>query len=108
MRSQQLIPLVALILWSSSVTSWGLFKRAALVVTKPISGDTIVAQVDAEFDFEWQHSTENNVTISLRQGTAANMTLIHVITGMSGLPLFRHTPCSAVYIVDHTTDHLVL
>ncbi|KAH8778331.1 hypothetical protein F5882DRAFT_407604 [Hyaloscypha sp. PMI_1271] len=77
MRTQQLIPLVALILWSSPVSSWGLFKRAAVVITKPNSGDTIVAKAD--FDIEWTHSTENNVTISLRQGTTTNMTLVHVI-----------------------------
>lgn len=105
MRTQQLTPLVALILWSSPVSSWGIFKRAAVVITKPNSGDTIVAKAD--FDIEWTHSTENNVTISLRQGTTTNMTLVHVIAGMSGLPLYRYTPCPAV-IVDQTADYLFL
>ena len=86
MWTQQFIPLVCLLLSCTPVASWGLFKRAAVVITKPNSGDTIVAKAD--FDIEWQHSTDNNVTISLRQGTSDNMTLVHVITGMSGLPTF--------------------
>jgi hypothetical protein len=84
----------------------GLFKRAAVVITKPNSGDTIVAKAD--FDIEWTHLTENNVTISLRQGTTTNMTLVHVITGMSSLPLYRYTPCPAVGIVDQRADYLFL
>lgn len=106
MRTQQLIPLVGLLLSCPPVAPWGLYKRAAVVVTKPNSGDTIVAKAD--FDIEWQHSTDNNVTISLRQGTAENMTLVHIITGIFGLPLFRHTSCKAIANVDETANGLFL
>lgn len=54
-------------------------RSAAVNITSPKTGDTVVAGSD--FNIQWQNSTDNNVTLSLRQGTADNMTLVHVISG---------------------------
>jgi hypothetical protein len=79
MRTQTTIQFFGLLVSCTPVAAWHLYKRAAVVVTSPSSGSTVVAKSD--FNIEWQHSTDNNVTISLRQGTAENMTLAHVIAG---------------------------
>lgn len=77
----KLLALFGLLVRCTPVSSWHLYRRAAVVVTSPNSGSTIVAKSD--FNIEWQHSTDSNVTISLRQGTPENMTLAHVIAGTS-------------------------
>jgi len=56
-----------------------LWRRADSVIPiSPKEGDTIVAK--SNFDILWTANAARNVTISLRQGTADNMTLVHIIS----------------------------